>query len=186
MSATVRELQNVRPRSESDEWWSPRPLVAAAAEWCGVKRFAVDLAATRENTVGEGFLTAADGPPAAARWAKVLELGAGWCNPPFSKPNLPQFSAAAVAVAPVLVAPLCLLVPCSPSSAWFRRLWDGRIVGSGWREQMPLRGRTLLLEAAAHRAELLFFDYRLSFLIDGERADSARGAHVLVKLEAKR
>jgi len=198
-------------RGKSDEFWSPRDVVTALAE-SNSAPYAVDLAANARNAVapkwigrGEARLpvhgvgdreaveTTQDGS-LAFDWADAIAIcdGPGWCNPPFSQPNLKLFTEKAWQAGPRLRYPLDMLVPVSPRAAsrdqegrpvgWFARVWEGEVEGYHAINFGPLRGQVLRLRCEGYLKELLFFGYSLRFLEDGRPTDAALGSHMMIRL----
>lgn len=193
------------PRGQSDEFWSPREIVADL-ERRNDAPYAVDFAANERNRVapfwiGVGAMCL---PPDFGiirprgaldfDFAEVIAAvqGPGYCNPPFSQPNLSEFTAKAWAAAPRLRHPLDLLVPASTRAArnadgqpgWFGRVWEGQVEGYHAINHGPLRGQCIRLRCAGYRKELVFFGYSLRFLENGQPTDAALGSHVLIRLRA--
>lgn len=203
------------PRGQSDEFWSPRDIIAELERLNGA-RYVVDLAANTANTVApnwylgkEGLYCAdeAGGPPHALLregagslsfdWVDVINRvanGPAWLNSPFSKPNLPAFTAKAWEAAPLLAHPLDLLIPVSTRAGslkrngeegWWRGVWQGDVVGGHAIHRGPLRGQVLRFDCTGYRKEIIFLGYALRFLENGQPADGALGSHAVVRLQSK-
>lgn len=193
------------PRGQSDVFWSPRDIIADL-QLRNRAPYAVDLAADDQNRVAPYWLGLGAGllPPAFPRPANLGALaydfaavinacrGPGWCNPPFSKPNLPEFTGKAWAAAPRLRHPLDLLVPASSragwnakgEAGWFGKVWEGQIQGYHAINHGPLRGQVIRLQCRGYTKELVFFGYSLAFLENGVATDSGLGSHVLIRLRS--
>lgn len=166
------------PRGKSDEFWTPRDIIAAMAGLNGAP-YAVDFAANARNAVAPTWLGSLH-----VDWPETIRVngGPGWCNPPYSKPNLPLFTAKALEAAPRLRYPLDLLVPVSFRASWWRPLWTGRIVDNFDRATGPLRGEVLQFRCAGYSKEIIFLGYSLRFLEDGKPAYGALGSHAIIRL----
>ncbi len=195
------------PRGQSDEFWSPRDIIAELEQRNGAP-YAVDFAANARNAVarhwvgiseaqwpvGSNFRLSDGAGALGIAWAALIAAcrGPGWCNPPFSQPNLPAFTEKAWAAAPRLRHPLDLLVPASTRAArnsdgetgWFGRVWEGQVEGYHAINFGPLRGQVIRLRCAGYSKELVFFGYSLRFLDDGRATDTALGSHVLIRLRS--
>lgn len=204
MSATNRGERGGRKpgrgrtkRGQSDEFWTPRDIIAELERLNGAK-YAVDFAAGAGNAVAPLWIGRdgvrggtggwGGGPDALGwEWENVIASagGPGWCNPPFSKPNLPDFTRKAFDSAPRLPHSLDLLVPVSPRAGWFRRVWEGDVVGGHAIHRGPLRGQAIRFDCAGYRKEVIFLGYAVGFLEGGVTTDSALGSHCIVRLKAK-
>lgn len=192
------------PRGQADEFWTPRDIISELERLNGAK-YAVDLTANAENTVAPIFLglDGLHGPgdehgpstiwlPGAGSlsfdWVDAINrvgTGPGWCNSPFSKPNLPAFTGKAWEAAPLLAHPLDLLIPVSPRAEWWRGVWQGDVVGGHAIHRGPLRGQVLRFDCIGYRKEIIFLGYALRFLENGKPADGALGSHAVVRLQSK-
>lgn len=181
-------------RGASDEFWTPRDVIAELERRNG-KPYAIDFAANARNKVAPRWFSkrSITTPQGLYRggnslkwdWAHELVLagGPGWCNPPFSKPNLPLFATKALDAAPYLPHQLDLLLPVSPRAGWFRRVWQGEAFGYHAINDGPLRGQAIRLKCGGYQKELIFLGYSLRFLENGRPADGALGSHVIMRLE---
>lgn len=176
------------PRGKSDEFWTPRDIIEAMAGLNGAP-YAVDFAANARNAVASCWFgndpsqTLVRRDALGTQWAEWIQLaGPGWCNPPYSKPNLPLFTAKALEAAPRLRYPLDLLVPVSFRASWWRPLWTGRIVDNFDRATGPLRGEVLQFRCKGYSKEIIFLGYSVRFLGDGKPADGALGSHAIIRL----
>lgn len=182
------------PRGSSDEFWTPRDIIAELERRNGAA-YAVDFAANAKNSVAPNWICAPTNRDSGAwgcdalafDWAAVIGNlgGPGWYNPPFSKPNLPLFTAKAFDAAPRLLHPLDGLLPVSPRAAWFRRVWEGDVVGGHAINHGPLRGQVLRFDCIGYTKEVIFFGYAVPFLENGKPTDSALGSHCIVRLASK-
>lgn len=184
-------------RGQSDEFWTPRDIIAELERLNGAK-YAVDLAANEKSTVAPMWIGLDGvrgkgggwgGGPDALGWdfEHVVRSAAGpaWLNPPFSKPNLPEFTGKAFDAAPRLLHPLDMLVPVSSRAGWFRRVWEGDVLGGHAIYHGPLRGQVLRFDCVGYRKEVIFLGYAVGFLEDGVPTDSALGSHCIVRLSSK-
>lgn len=196
------------PRGQSDVFWSPRDIIADLELRNGAP-YAVDFAADERNrvaptwasvdglhtiTCGATHFSPVERGALGMDWAAIIAKvrGPGWCNPPFSKPNLPDFTGKAWAAAPRLRHPLDLLVPASSragwnakgEAGWFGKVWEGQIQGYHAINHGPLRGQVIRLQCRGYTKELIFFGYSLAFLENGVATDSGLGSHVLIRLRS--
>lgn len=97
--------------ASKQDYGTPPELLAAVKEQIGIENFAMDLAASAENTVANAFLTEADNS-LNYDWSCIE--GWSWCNPPYSHitPWVKKASESTNKIA--------MLLPASVGSNWWR------------------------------------------------------------------
>lgn len=165
-------MTNNSDTESSDEWRTPRWFYAAMAELYGP--FDLDAAATEENALAPQYFTRATDALSQPDWCGV-DVDRVWCNPPYSKPNLADFTA--MARREVLqghVELVTCLIPMSTSAIWWHQNVEspeGRVRNVTTETGHPLGSRTLV-QAELLDIEVLRVRGRLSF--EGEARGSAR------------
>lgn len=159
--------------SESDEWSTPRPLFDELSVEVG--GFVFDLAASKENARCSSYLTK-DDDALRVHWHLLAPSRWLWLNPPFSKPNLPNFTDALVENVKrgALVGGV---LPNSTSSTWFLRnlLWHFEI---GSRSVVPAGALRGTLDSGTWHglpARLWWLGYRPRFGNESQTSRSGSG-----------
>lgn len=144
---------------ESDEWATPWAFFKALDE---KYHFAFDLCASPTNAKCSNYWTKEDDAlkliPELAPNGEWL-----WCNPPYSKPNLPAFTKALRDMAHI--ARTVMLVPATPGAGWFQDnvLGGADLVNYLSIDRGPLEGKVLQFSGRLCRIEVNFLRGRLNF-----------------------
>lgn len=155
--------------------------------------FCFDLAATSKNSKCGPFYVAAGGD--GIHWHQMNRGGDGWlwCNPPYSKPNLPRFTAKAREEVQ-LGAAIVMLVPATVDAGWFQDnvmagadvITKRTVIGTpnrlldGWELELALTG-------GAH-ATVRFLRRRIDFFNPHQKTDgqSAKTGSCLIEWRPRR
>lgn len=110
-----RTMPRQRPGKSEQTVETPPEFLAAVLQKLDIEEFAIDLAATRENSKGRQFVAGADPSRPATNWTRSIPIGEyAWLNPPYSDIR-PWVQKAYECQRPVVV-----LVPASVGSNWWR------------------------------------------------------------------
>jgi phage N-6-adenine-methyltransferase len=162
--------------STSDEYCTPPAFFAACDALYGP--FDVDVASTDENRLCRQWFTRYENALTVPTWALFSGTRRAWCNPPYSKPNLGDFTARARRE--VLHRHLELvtcLIPLSSSAHWWHdnvEAPEGRILATTTEAAHFLGARTLV-QSERLDVELLKVRGRLTF--EGPGAESSARFH---------
>lgn len=118
-----------KPGRSRQDYRTPPALLAAVRRRFGIREFAIDLAASPDNTVAPLFYTATD--DALVQPWRTKGGGWGWCNPPFAELEPWVMKAAHESK---IGAKVLMLVPASIANWW--RDWV-----DGWACVLLLNGR---------------------------------------------
>lgn len=160
--------------SESDEWSTPQPLFEALHQRF---HFTLDAAASVDNAKLPRFWQKSQ-DALKQTWDVAERI---WCNPPYSKPNIPAFLSMGRNHA-ARGGTSCFLVPNSTSEVWFHQILRGSDVLTVESVHMgPLEGWGLKLTSLRCNLWLHFLLGRLSFGHAGvKRGESAKKGNVVV------
>ncbi len=107
-----------KPHRSIQTYATPWDFVHKVEKRLGIVQFAVDLAASFENRKAPEWLAEDDDSLSAEwDWAKLLESGWGWLNPPYT--NIGAWAEKA-RDASLYAANIAMLVPALVGSNWFR------------------------------------------------------------------
>jgi phage N-6-adenine-methyltransferase len=145
--------------SASDEWTTPKDLVAGIVEKYGP--IVLDVAATKANAVAPRFITKEQNA-LASDWILLAgdEPGIIFDNPPFSKPNKPAFIQHAIDTAR-RGRTVANVVPANMRDRWLHEKVLSRVVGGGV-SRAQLGKRNALLLTGRH-TDLWFLEGSVTF-----------------------
>ena len=181
--AEVQSLDNAAPADggddgSSDEWRTPGELHANIRQRYG--QFHWDLAATPLNAFCERFITKEENA-LSVDWCALG--GLKWCNPPYSRPNLPLF---------VPKMRLCvercqhggvMLVPATTDTEWWQdTIWGGvDLIEKSSIRRGPLTGHLFRFEGNLCRIEVIHLRGRVAFVgPDGAVAGTGKNGSAVV------
>lgn len=163
--------------ADSDEYGTPMDL------WLELDRkyhFAFDLCASPKNAKVANYWTKEDD---ALKLIPTLGTHGEWhwCNPPYSKPNLPAFTKALRDVAGWVKT--VVLVPATPGAAWFQDnvLGGADLLNFTSIDRGPLEGKVLQFSAPLCRIEVNFLRGRLEFTHETPGKTTAKTDSALVR-----
>lgn len=150
-----RTMPEQKPGRSVQTYATPRPFLCAAAAMLRIQAFAIDLAASRNNTVSPVYFTEADNALACA-WP---DKGWCWLNPPFGRlaPWVEKCDEARERGVRVAA-----LLPASVGSNWYARHVHGKAFVLFLRPRLTFVGET-----APYPKDLMLCLY------DGPRVGSA-------------
>ena len=105
-----------KPGKSRQDYCSPPELLTALKRKLGILYFDIDLAASGENTVAEGFYTEKENA-LVQPWG-VLAGGWGYCNPPYA--NIKPWVEKAYYETDIHGAQTAMLVPASVGANWWQ------------------------------------------------------------------
>ena len=112
-----RVVPQQRPGRSKQDYQTPPEFLDAVRRRLQIGDFAIDLAATKENTVCEDYYTVTDNA-LVQPWVRIGLGSWGWCNPPFA--NLRPWVEKAYRETADHYASTAMLVPAGVGSNWWR------------------------------------------------------------------